>query len=94
MAYRIVERSYADNQRDYVVETNRIFFNMIPWKWHIVTYPTLSEFADSWWDTKKAIFPTLEKAEYFINGNPIIKKRIISIFENQDKSHEETNDNN
>lgn len=94
MAYRIVERSYADNQRDYVVETNRIFFNMIPWKWHIVTYPTFYEFADSWWDTKKAIFPTLEEAEYFINGNPIIKKRIISIFENQDKNHEETNDNN
>lgn len=93
MAYRIVERSYADNQRDYVVETNRIFFSMIPWKWHIVTYPTFCEYADSFLDTRRAIFPTLEEAEYFINGNPIIKQRIVSIFENQNKNYEETDNN-
>ena len=83
MAYRIVERSYANGTKDYLVETNKIFFNLIPWKWHIVTYPTLSEFADSFFDTKKAVFPTLEEAKYFINGNPIIKQRIISNFEDK-----------
>ena len=84
MAYRIVERSYANGTKDYLVESNRRFFNLIPCKWRIVTYPVpYAADADSIWDTKKAIFLTLEEAERFIEGNPIIKQRIISNFEDK-----------
>lgn len=74
---RIVEETLKDGKIRYRVESNRIFFGLIPCKWHTCTVHYSNEYC---YDIScNAVFDTLKEAEIFadIETNPVIKRVVL-----------------
>ena len=73
---RIIEEELKDGSIQYRVESNRMFFGLIPCKWYTCTVTIPYGYAEVSCD---AVFNTLEEAQIFvgINPNPVIKRTIL-----------------
>lgn len=73
---RIIEEELKDGTIQYRVESNRMFFGLIPCKWYTCTVTIPYGYAEIFC---YAVFNTLEEAQVFagINPNPVIKRTLL-----------------
>lgn len=73
---RIIKEELKDGTIQYRVESNRIFFGLVPCKWYSCTVIIPYEYGEIHCD---AVFSSLEEARIFagIDPNPIISRTLL-----------------